>query len=366
MVRRALTRQTRWYQNRCSIDNIKVLSSKNRFGKFSNFNPWWPQFWPEPKNDRNDFEIIFRELSNAVFCFVLRHAGAEIDGGVQIPPAGRGKSRGPSGRGLRNQTTMLSHRECIVTLIPKQGKPKDSIKGWRPISLLNVDFKIMSSAFTNIIKTVINDLISPTQTAYIPERFIGENSRIMYDTIQHVNSISSTGIIMAVDFEASFDTVSWEFLTEALHHYNFGPNCIQTIKTMYLNSDNFSRILLDGFLGQTIKMERGIRQGDPDSGLLFNLVMEPLTNQILEANDIKGIPLSNNPPPPGGVVSDPPPSVFPESLLHLLLYRHETWHTSPGINLASSRAKKIKIDRNFFAIVRILWRHFPRFWADKR
>ena len=70
-------------------------------------------------------------------------------------------------------------------------------------------------------------MISPAQTAYIPGRFIGENSRIMYDTIEHVNSISSTGIIMAVDFEAAFDTVSWEFLTEALYHYNFGPNQYQ-------------------------------------------------------------------------------------------------------------------------------------------
>ena len=60
---------------------LKILSSKNRFGKFWNFGPWWPQFWPEPKKDRNDFEMIFRELSNAVFCFVLRCAGAEIDGG---------------------------------------------------------------------------------------------------------------------------------------------------------------------------------------------------------------------------------------------------------------------------------------------
>ena len=50
----------------------------------------------------------------------------------------------------------------------------------------------------------------------------------------------------------------------------------------------------------------------------------------------------------------------------ITVYRHETWHTSPGINLASSRAKKIKIGRKFFAIGRILWRHFPRFWADKR
>ena len=82
---------------------LKILSSKNRFGKFWIFDPWWRQFWPEPKNDRNDFEMIFRELSNAVFRFVLRCAGAEIDGGVfkhPPPPAGRGKSRGPAGRGL--------------------------------------------------------------------------------------------------------------------------------------------------------------------------------------------------------------------------------------------------------------------------
>ena len=81
---------------------LKILSSKNGFGKFWNFDPWWRQFWPEPKNDRNDFEMIFRELSNAVFRFVLRCAGADIDGGVfkHPPPAGRGKSRGPAGRGL--------------------------------------------------------------------------------------------------------------------------------------------------------------------------------------------------------------------------------------------------------------------------
>ena len=68
---------------------LKILSSKNRFGKFWIFDPWWRQFWPEPKNDRNDFEMIFRELSNAVFRFVLRCAGAEIDGGVFKHPPSR-------------------------------------------------------------------------------------------------------------------------------------------------------------------------------------------------------------------------------------------------------------------------------------
>ena len=115
----------------------------------------------------------------------------------------------------------------------------------------------------------------------------------MYDVIECVNANSTSGIIMAIDFEAAFDTVSWEFLIQALHHYNFGHNFIQMIKTMYLTSKNFSRILLDGFLGQKITMEKGIRQGDPISGLLFNLVMEPLANQILQSSRIKGVPLTN-------------------------------------------------------------------------
>ena len=74
--------------------------SKNRFGKFWNFDPWWPQFWPEPKNDRNDFEMIFRELSNAAFCFSLRRPGAEIMGGGRSnappPPSRRWKIQRPS------------------------------------------------------------------------------------------------------------------------------------------------------------------------------------------------------------------------------------------------------------------------------
>ena len=105
MVRRDLTRQTRWCQIRCSTFKINDCIVEKPFSKFWNFDPWWPQFWPEPKNDQNDFEMNLRELSNAAFRFSLRLPGAEImGGGVQTPPpppAGGGKSRGPAGRGLR-------------------------------------------------------------------------------------------------------------------------------------------------------------------------------------------------------------------------------------------------------------------------
>ena len=79
--------------------------------------------------------------------------------------------------------TLQSHREGVITMIPKAGKSPDSIKAWRPITLLNIDFKIISSAVSARLQHVIGKLINPCQTAYIKGRYIGENTRLVYDVI---------------------------------------------------------------------------------------------------------------------------------------------------------------------------------------
>ena len=195
---------------------------------------------------------------------------------------------------FEDNKNLNSHNESIVKLIPKPGVPNDSPKGWRPISLLNVDFKIISAAIANRLKTVIHKLVSPSQTAYIPGRFIGENSRLLYDVIECLNNQDRSGIVMGVDFEAAFDTVSWEFLSNALEKYNFGHYFRKLVNVLFLNADLNSRILLDGNLGTKVFMQRGIRQGDPISGYLFNLVMEPLAHQLNTSPLIKGIDISDS------------------------------------------------------------------------
>ena len=117
MVRRALTRQTRWYQIRCSTFKIKDFIVEKPFWKILDFWPLvtsiltWAKKWP------NDFEMIFRELSNAAFRFSLRRPGAEIMGGAfkrPPPPAGGGKSRGPAGPGLTDLKMAISVKKCRV------------------------------------------------------------------------------------------------------------------------------------------------------------------------------------------------------------------------------------------------------------
>ena len=101
-------------------------------------------------------------------------------------------------------------------------------------------------------------------------RYIGENIRLIYDVLNYAERHDKSGILMSVDFEAAFDSVSWEFLCEALKQYNFGPKFLSLIKTMYLNSNNFARIDMNGFLGEKVFLKCGVRQGDPISGYLFN------------------------------------------------------------------------------------------------
>ena len=190
---------------------------------------------------------------------------------------------------LNNGKTLLSHREGTITMIPKAGRNPDNIQGWRPITLLNVDFKIISAAVSRRLHSVTDKLIDKSQTAYIKGRFIGENTRIVYDVINYLIQEKRQGLIMSADFEAAFDSISWKFVSQVLDRYGFGPDFRKTINTLYLNTENFSRILLHGHLGEKIHFKCGIRQGDPASGYLFNLAVNILAQQIKRSNILTGI-----------------------------------------------------------------------------
>ena len=187
-----------------------------------------------------------------------------------------------------------SHREGIITMIPKAGQSPDHVKAWRPITLLNTDFKIISSAIAARLQRVISKVTDSCQTAYVKGRYIGENTRLVYDVIHKLSEEGKIGAIISADFESAFDSLSWEFVSRVLKYYNFGSYFRKMLTNTYMNDENFSRILLNGFLGEKIYLRCGIRQGDPVSGYLFNLAVNVLANQIKQSRIISGIQLSPN------------------------------------------------------------------------
>ena len=72
----------------------------------------------------------------------------------------------------------ISQRQAVIKLIEKKDRDERYIKNWRLISLLNVDYKIMSKALATRLKETLPDLISCQQTAYVKNRFIGEGGRL--------------------------------------------------------------------------------------------------------------------------------------------------------------------------------------------
>ena len=77
-----------------------------------------------------------------------------------------------------------SQRQAIIKLIEKKDRDKRFIQNWRPISLLNVDLKVISQALSEKLKKVLPDLIFSQQTAYVKSRDIGESGRLISDVIE--------------------------------------------------------------------------------------------------------------------------------------------------------------------------------------
>ena len=155
----------------------------------------------------------------------------------------------------------ISLRQCLIACISKGNKPRIFLKNWRPISLLSCVYKILSSSAANRLKGVLDKLISRTQTGFISGRYIRENIRLIYDLLHYTEKENIPGLIMLVDFEKAFDSVSWSFLYQVLEFLNFGTNFKKWIK-LY-NANIVASVSQCGFLSNPFPIERRYRQGDP-------------------------------------------------------------------------------------------------------
>ena len=162
-------------------------------------------------------------------------------------------------------------KQSIITLIPKQNKDITTLDNWRPISLLNVDYKIAAKVTANRVKNIITEIIDHSQTGFIKGRYIGENIRLLFEIIDKVEEENKPGLIFFSDFEKAFDTVDNSYMINCLKHLNFGDNFIKWIELFY--SDAKGCVTNNGFLSSFFPIKRGVRQGCPLSlaSLLFVL-----------------------------------------------------------------------------------------------
>ena len=109
---------------------------------------------------------------------------------------------------------------------------------WRPITLLNVDYKIASKAIAKRIEHMLPSLIHPDQTGFVKGRYIGENIRLISDIMEQTKKLNCPGILLSLDFQKAFDTLEWSCIHNVLKIYNFGDSLRNWIKVFYTDIES--------------------------------------------------------------------------------------------------------------------------------
>ncbi|CAI5697409.1 unnamed protein product [Oreochromis niloticus] len=183
----------------------------------------------------------------------------------------------------------LTMYDSTISLIHKPGKDPLEPGSYRPISLLNVDNKILAKILAMRLEIVLPTVVSEDQTGFVKNRQLFFNIRRLFNIIYTQNTYdqSESEILLSLDAEKAFDRVEWDFLFSTLSKYGIGPNYISFVRLLYTKpqaSVNTNNIISSPFL-----LHRSTRQGCPLSPLLFALVIEPLAIQLRSIKDYKGI-----------------------------------------------------------------------------
>lgn len=185
-----------------------------------------------------------------------------------------------------NKSLTDSQKLSYISLLCKDTSKPSDMKNWRPISLLNVDYKIISKVLANRLSKVIANIIHPDQTCGIRSRSIFDNIHLLRNIIDYVNQKNLPCIFLNLDQEKAFDRVSYDFLFTVLERFGFSPNFIQWVKILY--NDISSSVIVNNYISNPFNICRGVRQGCSLSPLLYVLVIEPLANKLRTDSNIKG------------------------------------------------------------------------------
>ena len=179
-----------------------------------------------------------------------------------------------------------SHQSSYLRLIPKEGKLHNNLKNWRPITLSNCDYKIITKTLAKKLTNAVTDLIGPTQTAYIPGRQITDNLHMLLHATEKSSSEDLESMLVSLDAEKAFDSVKHKYIRMILEKLGLNKFAM-LFELMYKNQA--VDIIINNEKAGSYLIKNGVKQGDALSCILFILCMEPLVRNLESDNGIDPI-----------------------------------------------------------------------------
>ena len=165
-------------------------------------------------------------------------------------------------------------------MIHKKNQDPSHIANRHPITLANTDLKLISTTLSTRIQTYAPNLIHPDQAGFMKGRHI-------YDTILDLNTLLNSSnsppqsFILSLDWSKAYNRVSHHWLDHVLEQISFPRPFRRLLHATYHH--RHSQLSINGLLGPSFPISKGVPQGDPVAPVLFNLSIEPLFNALRSA-----------------------------------------------------------------------------------
>lgn len=213
---------------------------------------------------------VFYKAFCAQIAIVLEHVFKEAYQAGRLPP---------------------SFKRAYTILIPKSNDANklNKITGYRPITLTNVDYKILMKIFARRLQGVIGDLVGPHQTCGIRGRSIFTNIHVARSILETCDADFRKVAMLQIDLEKAFDRVCHDLLFSILDYVGVGSLITEGVKMAYNNCT--TNLIINHELTERIEVRSSVRQGCPLSPLLFALYLEALCKKIIDSPDVRGFSL---------------------------------------------------------------------------
>ena len=189
-------------------------------------------------------------------------------------------------------TLSNSFYKATITVIPKQDKDNTKTEYYRPISLMNIDAKILNKILANRIQQHIKKLIYHDQVGFISRMQGFFNICKSFNLIHHINKLKDKNhMIISIDAEKAFDKIQHPFMMKTLQKMGIEGTYLNIVKVIYDKCT--ANIILNGEKLKASPLRSETRQGCPLSPLLFNIVLEVLATEIREEKERNGIQIGN-------------------------------------------------------------------------
>jgi hypothetical protein len=192
---------------------------------------------------------------------------------------------------LRKKKVGGATNSTFLALIPKETNPSN-LSIFRPISLCNSSYKILTKIISSRLKPLLSKLVSENQGGFMENKQITDNIILVQEAIHSSRGCKDKGMVLKLDMENAFDRVKHSFLSKVLDQYGFSSEFIDWIKACI--GSPWIAPMINGRPTHFFKSNRGIRQGFPLSPSLYILMVDSLSRKLEEERRLGRLPKSKS------------------------------------------------------------------------